>query len=106
MKVIQSLLVAAAVALPALSFAQSNQPLTRAEVRAQLVELEKAGYNPAGDQATYPQAIQAAEARVSAQNNVAASSYGPATSGTSAAGSSNGNSTKEVIGLGSLYSKP
>ena len=38
MKVIQSLIVvasvAAAVALPSVSFAQSNQPLTRAEVRA------------------------------------------------------------------------
>src|SRR6185437_2522004 len=55
MKLVQSL-----VAIPALSFAQSNQPLTRADVRAQLVELERAGYNPAGDQAQYPKNIEAA----------------------------------------------
>ena len=76
MKVIQSLLVAAVVALPALSFAQSNQnqPLTRAEVRAQLVELEQAGYNPTSDQAQYPQNLEAAEARLNAQHGVAVSS--------------------------------
>src|SRR5271156_5396421 len=73
MKVIQSLLVAAVVALPALSFAQSNEPLTRAAVRAQLVELERAGYNPAGDQTQYPQNIEASEARLSAQHAVVAS---------------------------------
>lgn len=106
MKVIQSLLVAAAVALPALSFAQSNQPLTRAEVRAQLVELEQAGYNPAGDQTQYPQNLERAEARLNAQKGIAATSYGPATAGTSAAGSASTNATADVIGLGSLYSKP
>ncbi|WP_123386187.1 DUF4148 domain-containing protein [Paraburkholderia sp.] len=105
MKVIQSLLVAAVVALPALSFAQSsNQPLTRAEVRAQLVELQKVGYNPATDQTQYPQNIEAAQARLNAQNGVAASSYGSSATGTSASGSH--AVTADVIGLGSLYTKP
>jgi Domain of unknown function (DUF4148) len=107
MKVIQSLIVAAAVALPALSFAQSNQanqPLTRAEVRAQLVELQKAGYNPASDQTQYPKNIQAAQARVDAQKGLTASSYGSAAAGTSASGFR--SSEDNVVGLGPIYAKP
>ncbi|MFM0338927.1 DUF4148 domain-containing protein [Paraburkholderia fungorum] len=104
MKVIQSLLVAAVVALPALSFAQSNQPLTRAEVRAQLVELQKAGYNPASDQTQYPRNIEAAQARVNAQQNLSASSYGSSTAGSSASGSHVADS--QVVGLGPIYAKP
>ncbi len=57
--------IASALAAPVASFAQSsNQPETRADVRAQLVQLEKAGYNPVASDAQYPQDIQAAEARV------------------------------------------
>lgn len=57
------------LAAPALSFAQSNAPVTRAEVRADLVRLEQAGYNPSlADDANYPADIQAAEAKVAAQN--------------------------------------
>jgi Domain of unknown function (DUF4148) len=37
-------IVASAIAAPALSFAQSNAPLTRAEVRAELVRVEQASY--------------------------------------------------------------
>ncbi|QQC66466.1 DUF4148 domain-containing protein [Paraburkholderia ginsengisoli] len=56
------------LAAPALSFAQSNDPLTRAEVRADLVRVEQAGYTVGlGDNATYPADIQAAEAKVAAQ---------------------------------------
>ncbi len=65
---IKTLLVAAVIAVPVASFAQENQPLTRAEVRAQLVQLEQAGYRPGdGDNTTYPVQIQAAEARVAAE---------------------------------------
>lgn len=105
MKVIQSLIVAAAVAVPALSFAQSNQPLTRADVRAQLVELQKAGYNPASDQTQYPKNIEAAQARVDAQKGLEASSYGSATAGTSVSGSPR-NAESDVVGLGPIYAKP
>src|ERR1700760_5176068 len=68
MKLVQSLIVAALVAVPVVSFAQSQpqQALTRAEVRAELVQLEKAGYNPSSDNTQYPQNIEAAEARISA----------------------------------------
>lgn len=64
--------VAAALAVPVVVFAQSNAPLTRAQVRAELVQLEKAGYHPGdGDNSTYPAQIQAAEAKVAAQNDAA-----------------------------------
>ncbi|WP_186080912.1 DUF4148 domain-containing protein [Burkholderia gladioli] len=56
--------VASVLAAPVASFAQSNQPVTRAEVHAQLVQLEQAGYNPVASDAQYPRDIQAAEARV------------------------------------------
>lgn len=92
---LQAAIVAALVAAPALSFAQaqSDAPKTRAEVKAELIQLEKAGYNPAtANDATYPSDIQAAEARVSQQEGVAqapaaeTSGYGPATSGSSQSG--------------------
>ncbi|SAL32655.1 membrane protein [Caballeronia arvi] len=102
MKVIQSLIVAVAVALPAFSFAQSNQPITRAEVRAQLVELQKAGYDPASDQTQYPQNIQAAQARIDAAKGLTA--YGASVSGGYASGSRSAEST--VIGLGPVFAKP
>jgi hypothetical protein len=58
-------LAAAALAVPAISFAQSsNSPVTRAEVRADLVRLEAAGYHPGVNDIHYPAGIQAAEARV------------------------------------------
>ena len=84
---LSTLIVAAALAVPAVSsFAQSSQqPLTRAEVKAQLVQLEQAGYRPGdGDRATYPLQIQAAEAEVAAQNDQ--SSYGGVANGSTAAG--------------------
>jgi hypothetical protein len=106
MKLIQSLMVAAVAAIaavPAVSFAQSSQPLSRAQVKAELVQLQKAGYNPALDYAQYPANIQAAEARVSAQNGDAASAYGPAATGTSSSGSRATTAQDSVPGLGSIY---
>ncbi|KQR77247.1 hypothetical protein ASG35_12135 [Burkholderia sp. Leaf177] len=85
---LSSIIVAAALAIPAVSsFAQSSQaPVTRAQVKSELVQLENAGYNPGtGDHTTYPAQIQAAEAKVSAQNGQ--SSYGGVADGTSASGS-------------------
>ncbi|AXL49043.1 hypothetical protein DSC91_000692 [Paraburkholderia caffeinilytica] len=86
---ISAVVVAAALVAPVASFAQSNQPLTRAEVRAQLVQLEKAGYNPIGDHVDYPANLQAAQARVDAQNGTAQavnSGYGAPIAGTSQSG--------------------
>jgi hypothetical protein len=55
----------------ALSFAQSTSaPVTRAQVYADLVRLEQAGYDPsASNDPDYPAAIQAAEAKVAAQGS-------------------------------------
>jgi hypothetical protein len=66
---IQAVVVAAALAAPVAAFAQSNEPVTRAQVRAELVQLEQTGWRPGeGDHTTYPAQIQAAEAKVAAEN--------------------------------------
>ena len=87
---ISAVAVAAALAVPALSFAQqSDAPLTRAQVRADLVQLEKAGYNPNVSDPSYPSNIQAAEARVSTQTLAQApqsSDYGSVANGSSQSG--------------------
>jgi hypothetical protein len=80
---IEAAVIAALISAPLAAFAQSNQPVTRAQVRSELIQLEKAGYNPSLANADdYPANIQAAEARVAAQN----SGYGSATDGSSQAG--------------------
>lgn len=96
---IQAIAVGALVAMPLAAFAQSDQqPVTRAQVRAELQQLEQAGYNPSSaDQSNYPADIQAAEQRVQAelqgqtqgaQNQAAdTSGYGPATGSGSSSGS-------------------
>ncbi|NPT36142.1 DUF4148 domain-containing protein [Paraburkholderia xenovorans] len=86
---IQAVVIAAVFAAPVASFAQSNQPVTRAQVRAELIQLEKAGYQPGRDDPYYPADIQAAEARVAAQNGTAQaaeSGFGGVVSGASQAG--------------------
>ncbi|OTP80103.1 hypothetical protein PAMC26510_03855 [Caballeronia sordidicola] len=83
MKLVQSLIVAAVLAVPAVSFAQSNQPLTRAEVKAQLVQFEQAG--PADTNTSYPNQTLAAEASGNAEN-VTATGFGGVADGTSASG--------------------
>lgn len=55
---------------PALASAQSlNGGLARAEVRAQLVQIEQAGYNPARKDLHYPDSIQRAEARLNSSKS-------------------------------------
>ncbi|WP_179402651.1 DUF4148 domain-containing protein [Burkholderia guangdongensis] len=91
----QAAVIAAALAVPAVSFAQSNAPLTRAQVRAELIQLEQAGYRPGlGSDPTYPDSIQAATARVAAKNTMAqtrpvadTSGYGADAHGASGSGS-------------------
>ncbi|SIO42279.1 DUF4148 domain-containing protein [Paraburkholderia phenazinium] len=60
----QAIVVAGVFAIPVASFAQSNGPLTRAQVRAESVELEQTGWRPGQGRTTYPAEIQAAEAKV------------------------------------------
>ncbi|MGI4856446.1 MAG: DUF4148 domain-containing protein [Janthinobacterium lividum] len=59
-----ALTLAATLAAPTAAFAQSNHPLTRAEVRADLARVERAGYRPNASQYNYPDNIQAAERRI------------------------------------------
>ncbi|MCC8403977.1 DUF4148 domain-containing protein [Paraburkholderia sp. MMS20-SJTN17] len=86
---ISAVAIAAALVVPVASFAQASQPMTRAQVRAELVQLEKAGYTPVGDYANYPADIQKAQARLDAQHGLATadtSGYGAPAAGTSQAG--------------------
>lgn len=96
---IKAVALAAVLAAPVVSFAQqSGQPLTRAQVRDQLIQLENAGYRPEVNDPYYPQNLQAAEARV-AQQNAQATGYGPAAAGASESGVRAG-------GAASSYSPP
>jgi hypothetical protein len=94
---IKAVAVAAVMAAPALSFAQSGSAVTRAEVKQDLRQVEAAGYDPSrSDQTSYPRDIQAAEGRVQRQegaapgynsaDNADTNSYGGARAGTSASG--------------------
>ena len=90
--VAKAVLFAAAIAAPVASFAQSGQPVTRAQVRAELIQVEKAGYEPQ-DWTHYPENLQTAEAKVAAQNAEAQgshSAFGGATDGTSRSGPAQG----------------
>ena len=86
---IQAVVIAAVLAAPVASFAQSNQPVARAQVRTELVQLEKAGYQPGHADPHYPADIQAAQTRVDAQNGTAqpaASGFGGVVSGAAQSG--------------------
>ncbi|MDR5782652.1 DUF4148 domain-containing protein [Caballeronia sp. LZ065] len=102
-------LAAATLAAPAFAFAQSNGPVTRAEVRADLVAVEQAGYQPAlASDADYPSDIQAAEARVAAQQDgtIATQSYGGAQVGRSASGASTHTAMKNACVGPADYCQP
>jgi hypothetical protein len=88
---IAAVALATAFAVPSISFAQqSDAPLSRAQVRAELVQLEKAGYNPNISDPSYPSNIQNAQARVSAetlaQAQVPGNGYGSGASGSTQSG--------------------
>jgi hypothetical protein len=109
MKSLAYAIVAASIlAAPLASFAQSNaQPVTRAQVRADLVNVEHAGYTPSGDNLTYPADIQAAEAHVGTQNGAVAavadtSGYGRDVGGVSQSGTAR---PMNADGIHALYSR-
>lgn len=82
---VQAVVIAAALVVPAISFAQAQTPLSRAQVRAELAQLEQTGWRPAsGADPRYPDDIQAAEAKVAAQSN--ATGVGGVVSGSSESG--------------------
>ncbi|HEY1608389.1 MAG TPA: DUF4148 domain-containing protein [Paraburkholderia sp.] len=84
---IKAAFVSAIVLVPVLAFAQSNAPLSRAQVRAQLAQLEKAGYNPGADcVGNCPESLEHAEAVLAQQQANANAAYGSAMNGTAQSG--------------------
>ena len=66
---IKAVLFGCALSAPGFSFAQAaNAPVTRAEVKADLVRVEQAGYRPQAEDPNYPADIQAADAKIAAQD--------------------------------------
>jgi hypothetical protein len=78
-----AMVAASALSIPLASYAQptENGPVTRAQVRQDLINLEQAGWQPTARDAYYPEDIQAAEQRVNAQQG-----YGGVAAGTSQSG--------------------
>ncbi|HDR8962535.1 TPA: DUF4148 domain-containing protein [Burkholderia vietnamiensis] len=95
--IIYAAIAASVLAAPIASFAQSEQGLTRAQVRAELVQLERNGYKPLASDAQYPQNIEAAEQRIQPNQPLLAqadtSGYGAVATG---AGQSGRRSTHEA----------
>ncbi|MFK4448096.1 hypothetical protein ABH944_008253 [Caballeronia udeis] len=87
---IRNLVIGLTVVLPVLASAQENSaPITRAQVRAELIALENAGYHPNKSSPYYPADIQAAEAKIHAGNAAGGdpqTSYGGVTSVNSESG--------------------
>jgi hypothetical protein len=87
---INTLIAASVLAVPVLSLAQqATPPVTRAQVRAELGQLEAADFKGAATGPYYPANLQAAGARVASQNvavQATISNYGPSTSGSSQSG--------------------
>jgi hypothetical protein len=93
--------VAGILAAPAISFAQdAAAPLTRAEVRADLVRLEQAGYRPSANDLHYPADILAAEARLHAPDATTPSGTGV---GGVSDGSSQAGAPMTTAGTHSIY---
>ncbi|MBC8729591.1 DUF4148 domain-containing protein [Paraburkholderia sp. UCT2] len=72
------------LALPTMASASSNGPLTREQVRAELVQLQQAGYDRNHGDAHYPTHLQGALKSVAAQQ--ALSGHGGVKSGSAASG--------------------
>ena len=85
-----TLALAAVIAFPAAGYAQeSGSTITRAQVRAELVQLESVGYRPGRVSPNYPTDIQAAEAAVASHKgagSIVGSGVGGAPSGSFASG--------------------
>ncbi|VVE06967.1 DUF4148 domain-containing protein [Pandoraea anhela] len=101
MKLVKVIALAALAVAPALSFAQSSSGVTRAQVVAELEQLEQAGFNPASDNTQYPAGIQAALARIHASGNTVAS--GASNAETPRAAANHASAQNDVTGVGSIY---
>jgi hypothetical protein len=93
-----AVIAVAVLSAPFASFAQSSGALSRAEVRGELVQLERAGYSPVAEDASYPAKLRAAEVRVDDVRIAQARAEGYGSS-TGAAGQS-GRASKRVDAQG------
>ncbi|MXN77012.1 DUF4148 domain-containing protein [Burkholderia sp. 4701] len=88
--IIYAAIAASVLATPLASFAQSEQGLTRDQVKAELVQLEQNGYKPLASDSQYPDNIQAAEQRLQPSQPMLAhadtSGYGAAAVGAAQSG--------------------
>lgn len=91
-----AVVIASVIAAPVRSFAQSDQQIQHAQLETELAQLEEASHD-LNDQLHYPANIQAAEAKVAAQNaavqaaqnaavKAASTGYGGVVSGVASAG--------------------
>ncbi|RKP43862.1 DUF4148 domain-containing protein [Trinickia fusca] len=96
--ILSAVLLSCALAAPAVSFAEANQPVTRAQVGTELKQLEDAGYRPSGNDTVYPADIQAAQQRVQAQN-----AQGNTTGYGSQAGGASQSGARDLRGPASIY---
>lgn len=80
---VYAMVAASALSIPLASYAQSteNGPVTRAQVRQELIDLQQAGWRPTARDPYYPDDLQAAEQRVHSQQG-----YGGVAAGTSQSG--------------------
>jgi hypothetical protein len=89
---VQAAVIASALAVPAISFAQSdaaqpNAPATRAQVEAELAQFKQyAAHSAFGHDPYYPASTQEAEARIASANGKAASIGGISNDGPSTPG--------------------
>ena len=95
-------LAVSALASPALTFAQTtSDQLTRAQVRADIVRVEQAGYRPGSGDNDYPVEIQAAEAKIVEQDEARRAT--DAVGGVAQAGSSQTGMAANAMSSRSLY---
>ena len=94
---IASVVTAVALATPLYGFAQQDSSaVTRAQVRADLVQVERAGYMPStGEDQSYPKDIQVAEQRVTSQQP---SADADSSTGNTAGNSAGGVATQSASG--------
>ncbi|KND59938.1 hypothetical protein BVER_04729c [Candidatus Burkholderia verschuerenii] len=83
--------IVALLVTPIASYADTGNDVSRAQVKAELVRIEQAGYRPTAEQADYPAALQAAETRVTSRRvaMIQATDYGSSTDSGSQAGAGN-----------------
>lgn len=84
---INAVLIAIAALTSTGAFAQSAEPLTREQVRAELLQLENAGYNPASNcTGDCPGSLTHAEAILTRQQRSARAGYGQPSEGSEQSG--------------------